>query len=268
MSAVARTGPDGAAVAAGRLARWWAMHFSNVSRKEAWGYGVWFFFGALVAVPELWAAISPDSARWPTISATVGELEYHHVWVSLIVVAVIVGSAYSALRYRPERTGVLPKEGGRGLPGDPALPYRTPEGGRLTLAVAPLRELGAGLYFGGALAVIAGATTIAVLTTDVDDEFTVGRTLYGLTALFWVVIPTALAWPRRWAVDIPFPTLFETVRHLDRRLRVVALTVAAGLVILLVHLVFYPWPATIPDIQDLHERGVPSGPAPPSPTAP
>jgi hypothetical protein len=56
----------------------------------------------------------------------------------------------------------------------------------------------------------------------------------------------------------------------------VALVVTAGLVILLIHLVFYPWPATIPDIQDLHEQYKQQGhptlrvpePMPPPPTAP
>jgi hypothetical protein len=249
---------------------WWTAHFGDISRKEAWGYGVWLFFAVLVAVPELWAAISPDTARWPTISATVGYLEYHHVWVSLIVVAVIVGSAYSALRYRPERTGVLPKEVDGdllgGLEGDPALPYRTPEGGRLTRALSPTAEVSAGVYFGCALVVIAVGTGIAAATTDVDDEYTVGQTLYGLTAAFWVVVPTILAWPRKRAVDVPFPTLLETIRSLERRLRVFALAVAAGLVFLLIHLLFYPWPASIPDLQDLHER--PPQPMPLPPTAP
>lgn len=247
------------------MREWWRFRFASVDRKEAWGYAVWGFFGVLVAVPELWAAISPSTARWPTISATVGYLEYHHVWVSIVVTGAIVGAGYSALRYKPERTGVLPPRhdpATGGQPGDPAVPYRTAQGRRLTMAVRPVAELGAGLYFGVALAVITAATAVAALTTDADDEYAVGQTLYGLTALFWVAIPTALAFPRRFALDIPFPTLVETLRHLDRRLRVVAVVVAAGLAYLLLHLLLYPWPATIPDIQDLH-RG-----KPPAPTAP
>jgi hypothetical protein len=263
----------------GVITRWWAFHFSNVDRKEAWGYGVWSFFGVLVAVPELWAAISSETARWPTISATVGYIEYHHVWVSLVVAGVIVAFAYSALRYRVDRTGVLPvmvewKETG-GIQGDPALPYRTPRGLRLTRSVSPVAEVSAGVYFGCSLIVIAVCTGIAAAASDIDDEYAVGLTLYGLTAAFWVVVPMLLAWPKRWSVDIPFLTLFETFRSLDRRLRGVALVVAAGMVILLIHLVFYPWPATIPDIQDLHEQykgqgeqGITVPEGPPSPTAP
>jgi hypothetical protein len=264
----------------GFLKRWWRSRFGDLTRKEAWGYGVWLFFGALVAVPELWAAIDADSARWPTISGTIGELEYWHPEVALAVVGVIVLSAYSALRYPPRRTGVLPKlEDGEpkgGIPGDAALPNRTPVGGRLTAATTPLPEIGAKIYFGIALAIIAGGTAIAAWLTDVNDEHTVGRTLYGLTGLFWVVIPSLLAWPKKWGREVPFPTLFETMRSLERRLRVVALSVATGLAILLIHLVLYPWPATIPDIKDLHDEyqkqgprpRVPPPPNPPAPTAP
>jgi hypothetical protein len=261
----------------GWLRRWWRSHFGGIERKEAWGYGVWGFFGLIVFVPEIWAAGWGDSAKWPTISATLGELEYWHPEVALAVVALIVLSAYSAFRYPPERTGVLAtheRSGGERKPrveGDPLLPNRTPEGGRLTRSTDPLPEIGAGLYFAAAVAVIAVGTLIAALTTDVTEEHTVGRTLYGLTALFWVAIPTALAWPK-WGREIPFPTLFETMRSLERRLRVVALAVAAGLAILLIHLVFYPWPSTIPDIQDLHRQYEQQGPRhqerPPEPTAP
>jgi hypothetical protein len=237
--------------------RWLTAHFSGIDRREAWGYGVWLFFGVLVLVPELWAAFWGDSAKWPTISGTVGALEYDRPVLALVVTGVIVLCVYSAFRYPPDKTGVLPVSGvpakrAGGLVGDPALPYRTPMGGRLTRSTRPVREVAAVLYFGIALAVIVICTGIAVVKTDIDGQFAVGRTLYGLTALFWVVIPSFLAWPKRLALDVPFPTLFETVRSLERRLRILALTVAAGMVILLIHLVLYPWPSNIPDLSRLH----------------
>jgi hypothetical protein len=46
--------------------------------------------------------------------------------------------------------------------------------------------------------------------------------------------------------------MFETVRSLERRLRIVALAVVAGLTMLLIHLVLYPWPSIIPDLKRLH----------------
>jgi hypothetical protein len=242
------------------IVRWWRFHFSGVDRREAWGYGVWFSFAALVLVPELWAAFWGDSARWPTISGTVAGLEYDHPILGLVVVGVIVLCAYSSLRFPADRTGVLQARrasgeiSGGSLPGDPALPYRTASGRRLTRSVTPVRELAVRLYFGLALVVIVGGTTIVALTTDPDDEYPTGRTLYGLTALFWVVIPSLLAWPKRFALDVPFPTLFETVRNLERRVRVLALAIAAGLTMLLLHLVLYPWPSVIPDLQRLHKN--------------
>jgi hypothetical protein len=255
---------------------WWRSRFAGIDRTEVWGYGFWGLFGVIVAVPELWATVSADTAWFPTISATVGYLEYHHVWVSIPVVSAIVGAAYGVLR-PPEKTGVLPKEGEKQkrVEGDPALPDRTPEGGRLTRSKTPVREIRAGVYFAIAVAVIAGGTALAVWRTGGTDEHAVGQVLYGSMAFLLVVVPTLAAWPKRWAVDIPFPTLVATVRNLERRLRIVAFVVAAGLVYLLIHLVFYPWPATIPDVQDLHdelsrERADvrPIQPAPPEPTAP
>jgi len=116
-----------------------------------------------------------------------------------------------------------------------------------------VRELSAVVYFAAALVIIGVCTTVAAIKTDINDEYPVGRTLYGLTALFWVIVPCLLAYPKRFAVDVPFPTLFSTVRSLERRLRVIALLVAAGLVILLFHLVLYPWPSIVPDVQRLHK---------------
>jgi hypothetical protein len=54
--------------------------------------------------------------------------------------------------------------------------------------------------------------------------------------------------------DVPFPTLFATMQALERRVRLAAVVFAAGIAILLIHLALYPWPAVIPDLQDLHHR--------------
>lgn len=240
------------------ILRWARTHFGGMERREAWGYGVWLSFAALVLVFELWAAIWGDSASWPTISATVGDLEYHRPYLALIVVGVLVLFAYSAFRFPAAKTGVLPApdvadgEVG-GFAGDELLPSRTALGGRLTRSKTPVRELAAGVYFAIAVVVIIVATVVAALTSDSETEFGVGRTLYGLIAFFWVIVPALLAWPKRFAVDIPFLTLFETIRSLERRLRVVALAFAVGLVILLIHLVLYPWPSIIPDLSRLHQ---------------
>lgn len=256
MSANAVSAP--AARRFGWLRVWWQTHFAGFTHREAWGYGIWLFFGLIVAVPEIWAAASPDSAPFPTISATTGALEYDHAWVALIVAGAVVLCLYSALRYPVDRTGMLAKRGTAGGAvggehfGDALLPFRTPGGGRFTRSTTPVREIGAGVYFAAALVVVGVGTTIAAITTDPNDEYHVGRTLYGLILLFWVLIPNAIAWPKRFAVDVPFPTLFATVRSLERRLRVLALLISASLVILLFHLLLYPWPSIIRDLNRTH----------------
>lgn len=58
-----------------------------LTRHERWGYGVWLFTGAVIAVPELWAASGGTS--WPTISATVGHLETLWGPVKILVVGLI-----------------------------------------------------------------------------------------------------------------------------------------------------------------------------------
>jgi hypothetical protein len=239
------------------IKRWWANHFTGFDRREKWGYAVWFSFAVIVLVPEFWAAFWKDSAPFPTISATTGALEYDHPILGLVVVTVIVLCAYSAFRFPPVRTGVVPPPGepDRGWMGeDTLIPYRTPLGNRFTLSTTPVPEIRAWIYFTVALGVILGATTWAVLTSDVDDEYRTGQTLYGLIALFLIVIPSLLAWPKWWAREVPFPTLFATVRSLERRLRFVAFAVAAGLVMLLLHIVLYPWPSIIPDLNRLHQN--------------
>ena len=74
-----------------------------------------------------------------------------------------------------------------------------------------------------------------------DNRFLVGYVLYSLIGIFWVVVPNSAAYFLK--KDIPFTTMFFTVRSLGRRLQFVAALVAALLVILLLHLAFYPWPS-------------------------
>lgn len=56
----------------------------------------------------------------------------------------------------------------------------------------------------------------------------------------FLIIPNVLAY---WfAKDVPFPTLFRTLADLDRRWHPLVLIIVAGLSVLVVHLVAYPWP--------------------------
>ena len=64
--------------------------------------------------------------------------------------------------------------------------------------------------------------------------------IHGLIGFFGVIVPSVLAY---WsAKDVPFPTLTRTIANLGTPLHFVAMLVLAGLVVLLIHLAFYPWP--------------------------
>ena len=84
------------------MSRWWQKHFGDVGKQEAFGYLVWLTAGVVIAVPEAWSALGDGDAPWPTISGTIGEIEYRHPWAALVVVGVIVFVAYYAFRYPTE----------------------------------------------------------------------------------------------------------------------------------------------------------------------
>jgi hypothetical protein len=211
-------------------------------RRELWGYGVWGAIGAVIAIPEIWAAAAGDASDFPTISGTVGYLEYWHPWVAVLVIAVLVWAAFHALRYEARRAAEEPR---------PPEVQRT-KGGRLTMRDR-VRELNALAYFTVALALVGGLTLWSYLDRP-HDRYRLGEVLYGLVAVFGVAGPSALAFFA--GRDVPFPTLFATVQALEHRVRALAVVIAAGVVVLLVHLALYPWPAVIPDLQDLHAQKV------------
>jgi hypothetical protein len=132
-----------------------------------------------------------------------------------------------------------PKEGSFGAPG-----------GRLSVA-HEFQPLHPRFYIPLALAVVAAAFAIVRLARP-DDRYLQGEVLYGSIALVWIAIPAWLAYRHgRW---VPYATLFRTIQDLESHLRTAAIVVAGGILILLVHLAFYPWPASIPDMQDLHKQ--------------
>jgi hypothetical protein len=208
--------------------------------RERWGYGVWGLVALVIVIPEITAAW--HMVPWPTISGTVGHLEYRWSWVALIVVALIVSVGFHAVRY-PVATKT-----------DPALDadgrkLRTMNG-RLTKRKAPAEEaekrrevVPAELsirWFAGAIGTVVGASILVGPVFDPANPFMLGYFLYGLIGFLFVLAPSALAYWRE--KEVSFPTLFWTLTALERRVHVVAVGVYAGLVILLLHLAFYPWP--------------------------
>ncbi|RDI66550.1 hypothetical protein [Nocardia pseudobrasiliensis] len=196
---------------------------------EFWGYLMWGLAGLAILVPELVAVFAV--ADWPTISATIGHLETRHDWVRLIVVFVIVVLAYYAV---PQ------------LAKDPQTPCvvhgrQVTANGRLTANVAEVGYQGMGGYLVFALAAFAFGVVFAAGARAVDsDSYAGGYVLYGIIAVVWVILPSVLA--MFFAREVPFPTLFRTLAYLGRRAHWLAAVVLALLVILLIHLAFYPWP--------------------------
>jgi hypothetical protein len=227
--------------------RYLRERFAGSTKSEKWGYVVWGVVGGAIAVPEIWAAVAGNGFIWPTISGTVGHLEDRWTVVALVPVALLAGAALALGRFQ---SGVSLQADGETL-------IRTPQG---RLAKAGKVELGPdkpvpeivmnpalGLvgrpsvsvlrYFLISAAIITGCSLAASTS---GNKWLTGYVLYSLIFLFGMAIPNALAyWKRR---DVPFTTLFFTLRALQRRLHLVAVVIAAGLMILLLHLAVYPWP--------------------------
>ncbi|MCX4095469.1 hypothetical protein [Nocardia sp. alder85J] len=199
---------------------------------EFWGYLMWGLAGLAVAVPELIAVFR--IADWPTISATIGHLEIRHSWVRLAVVFVIVVVAYYAvpqLITSPTRAGVV---GGRQVTAN----------GRMTTDPDEVRYQGMGGYLVLAIAALVVGVGFAAGARQMHPGTFVGAyVLYGLIAVMWVIVPSLLAAFR--AREVPFPTLFRTIGYLERRAHPLAAVLLALLVILLLHLAFYPWPRVL-----------------------
>jgi hypothetical protein len=223
-----------------RFRRFFGLRFADAGPAERAGYLVWATMGIVVGVPEIWAAISGDGFYWPTISTTVGHLQDRWAVLTLIPVALIVGYGYSALRLRPAATA---------LQADLSAITRTPQG-RLTQSDPTLQELATGVpdagtspLFSTPYFVVATLLIIAapLAVSASHNRFLVGYVLYSLIAIFWVIVPNVAAyWFKR---DAPYTTLVVTINCLARRLTFAACLAAALLVILLIHLAFYPWPS-------------------------
>jgi membrane protein implicated in regulation of membrane protease activity len=229
-----------------------------------WGYFVWLVAGAVIAVPEIAAAID-HTHRWlqfTTISEMVGHLERHHTWVELLVVAAIVFAAFSTVKLSPRS-----QSGTDGPVADRDKAQRT-AGGRLTLVPSAVTtrpahfdDEGAPVLFaiaaGVSLAAIAVGTWAAVEWWQDKGHFQPAYVLYGSLALLWLVVPSLYAFLS--GKDTPFPTLFRSVVNLEEWLRsrswtmgklalgpvlgwLVVYVIVAGLAILLLHLTLYPYP--------------------------
>jgi hypothetical protein len=222
--------------------QYFAARFSDVTRSELWGYAVWAAMGIVIGVPEIWAAAAGSDFVWPTISTTVGHLQDRWPVLALIPVGLIAMSSYSVFHVGAASTALQADFKALGRTSEGRLTKEDVSVDQLAGGVAPAltgrQEWGVLPYFVFATVAVVGG---ALAASPSDNRFLVGYVLYSLIAVFWVVVPNLAAyWFKK---DIPFTTLFFTVRCLGRRLQVVAAVVAALLVILLLHLAFYPWPS-------------------------
>jgi hypothetical protein len=87
----------GAAGSSARARAAWNARFGDVESRVKWGYGVWACAGVVIAIPEIWSAISPPG--FVTISETVGHLESLWNPTAIIVVALIAAAAVNVVRF-------------------------------------------------------------------------------------------------------------------------------------------------------------------------
>ena len=218
-----------------RAGRDFAARFSGMGITEKWGCGFWLFMGLVFGIPESWAGLA--SPPWPALSDTIAHLDALWPPTAVIVVAVIVILAFYFVRVPVSQPGSLAyAEGGLGR-GTGAGVGRT-YNGRLSRTPADISPVPVLFYVPLALAAIAIGSTVAAVTSG--GFWVLGYVIYGLIAIFLVIIPSVLAY---WfAREVPWPTLLATITSLERRWRPAAAVVLAGLVILLIHLALPPWP--------------------------
>lgn len=222
--------------------------------RRRFGYIVWGVAGLVIAVPEITAAFSHGALPFTTISEMSGHIEFIWSPAELLVILAIVFALFSLIK--------LPAPSAPPPPGQPA---RTAAGRLTRPAVAPttppatFNALPVPWQFVvaalAAAAVVIAATVLTIELWDDSRHFRPSYVLYGLLALFWLVIPSFVAFVS--GKDAPFPTLFRTVANLEDDLRgwkpggvaagpplawLVSYVIVAGLVILLIHITLYPFP--------------------------
>jgi type II secretory pathway component PulF len=215
--------------------------------RRTWGYLLWGIAALVIAIPEITAAVDGNTVlhHFTTISAMTGHLERHHTWVELVVVAAIVYGAFSSFREAPGPDGAGKTRAGRLTVRPAAVGEHRHHFGSDT---APVWFAVAAI---GSFVAITLATLAAIKWWDDKDHYHPSYVLYGLIGLLWLVVPGLVAFFG--GKDVPFPTAFQTVANLEDWLRrkgrfgpflawLVTYVIAAGLVILLLHLTLYPYP--------------------------
>lgn len=224
------------------------------------GYLIWGIAALVIAVPEVMAAFSKKRA-FTTISEMVGHLEYLWPPTALLVIAFIVLALLSVVRIPPPAPDDSPPGTEDGPPATRAPSGRLTRPGAVPeIAPRTFDAQTASIWFAIAAALACTVTALATLAAvkwwDDERHFQPAYVLYGLLGLFWIVVPSIFALLGK---DAPFPTIFRTVRNLEDAARrwswrpwsipagpalawLVSYVVIAGLTVLLLHIVLYPFP--------------------------
>jgi hypothetical protein len=208
-----------------RILKWRWELYGPVSDAERRGYWFWLPVVLFVLLIELLGALSAkfkDAIPWPTISSTIGHLEKRWDWVAVIVLGLITIVVFHVVAYREQR-----RASGRAYRRVGPSPADKPKGKPLT-------------WYNWIFVVAVGGIAILLAVFSGASKYQLGYVIYGVLALFGIVLPSILAFSANRLVD--FPTLFFTIAKLRHRLHIVAVVIVAGLTILAIHLSFYPWP--------------------------
>jgi hypothetical protein len=249
--------------------------------KRRWGYIVWGFALGFVFIPEILAAapLTESQLPFPTISRTMGHLEFQNAAWTIVPTMLIVFVLMSLLRAPIEQTsGDNPPETvkNRQMSGE-RVPLRTP-GGRLTVVPVEQKakdfdnEPANGVVFAvrvAAIAIFVTALTLAAARHwpnqyNIQDgkrhklpNYQVAYFLYGSIAFFWLLLPGLTGYIA--GKDAYFPNLFRTIRNLEEWIAhprgaqwvqqllhtlawLVSFILVWGMVFLLLHLTLYPFP--------------------------
>jgi hypothetical protein len=242
-------------------ARRLAKSKSDRRRYEGHGYFIWALALWMFAAPELYGAKTGKNGAIPTLSNTVGNLLNLNDWMSVFVVGLLFfGVAHVAGVGVPKHLHVerghdaLQQESISAQRAAPALEGKfaltAAESGRATSVT---NDTVLPVYVRYERIAI-GATAIAFLLPLFlgASKQVVGECGYATLFFTLFFVPGILAY--RHDALAPFPGLFVTMVNLEKKSPPLAVILGAGLVFLAIHLILYPFPSIIPDIQGLHHH--------------